>query len=70
MIKVIVNPKEMLELGVFGGKYMTDCRSEFPEDFRFAAIVFPAIYDAGHGNVRPFCNGHMTAELCEITNDC
>jgi hypothetical protein len=34
-------PAEMLRLGVFGGKYMTDCRKEFPASWFAKARLSP-----------------------------
>lgn len=40
-----LSPKKMLELGVFGGKYMTDCKKEFPADWFKKAKLSPEKYD-------------------------
>ncbi|MBD3260679.1 MAG: hypothetical protein GF334_03215 [Candidatus Altiarchaeales archaeon] len=36
-----LTPKRMLELGVFGGKYMTDCGDEYPESWFKSAKLSP-----------------------------
>ncbi|OQB06561.1 MAG: hypothetical protein BWY19_00148 [bacterium ADurb.Bin212] len=40
-----LSPAEMLELGVFGGKYLTDCLKEFPASWFHKAKLSPGHYD-------------------------
>src|SRR5690349_5129431 len=40
-----LTPKQMLRLGVFGGKYMTDTRDEFPNDWFREARLAPGKRD-------------------------
>jgi len=42
-----LTPKQMLELGVFGGKYMTDCRKEFPVSWFKKAKLNPEKHAPG-----------------------
>lgn len=41
-----LTPQQMLELGVFGGKYMTDCRAEFPAEWYRKAKLCHEFHDA------------------------
>jgi len=41
-----LTPKELLALGVFGGKYMTDCRKEFPASWFANAKLCHERHDA------------------------
>lgn len=40
-----LTPEQMLAMGVFGGKYMTDCRDEFPPEWFAGAKLNPARHD-------------------------
>lgn len=41
-----LTPRQMLELGVFGGRYMRDCRAEFPPEWFEHAKLSPQRSDA------------------------
>ena len=40
-----LTPRQMLALGIFGGKYMTDCRKEFPAAWFRKAKLCPDRHD-------------------------
>ena len=40
-----LSPPQMLEFGVFGGKYMTDCAAEFPNHWFINARLSPEFHD-------------------------
>jgi hypothetical protein len=40
-----LTPSQMLAMGVFGGKYMTDCSAEFPEEWFQRAKLSPEKHD-------------------------
>ncbi|HEX6316195.1 MAG TPA: hypothetical protein VFZ73_15095 [Gemmatimonadaceae bacterium] len=42
-----LTPAELLALGVFGGRYMTDCRDEFPVSWFRRARLSPGRHDPG-----------------------
>ncbi|MDD4409757.1 MAG: hypothetical protein PHW52_03860 [Candidatus Pacebacteria bacterium] len=43
--KPALTPKELLAMGIFGGKYMTDCADEFPKDWYSDAKLCPEKHD-------------------------
>jgi hypothetical protein len=40
-----LTPKQMLHLGVFGGRYMTDCAAEYPTDWFAGVGLCPERHD-------------------------
>lgn len=49
-----LSPKQMLKMGVFGGRYMRDCTSEFPKDWFVGARFHPANKPGHDKNINYF----------------
>ena len=47
LFKPELTPKQLLKMGVFGGKYMTDCHREFPDDWFTHAKLCHERHEAG-----------------------
>lgn len=49
-----LTPAEMLKLGVFGGRYMTDCKDEFPKRWFKGAKLYKGTSPDGDKNLNFF----------------
>lgn len=59
-----LTPKEMLTLGVFGGRYMRDCQHEFPKSWFTRARFYPQGL-AGHDPALNFFGVEASLSLAE-----
>lgn len=49
-----LTPPDMLNLGVFGGRYMTDCQEEFPKNWFVGAKLYKGLSPTGDKNLNFF----------------
>ena len=49
-----LTPADMLKLGVFGGRYMTDCKEEFPKSWFVGAKLYKGSSPSGDKNLNFF----------------
>ncbi len=59
-----LTPKQMLALGVFGGRYMRDCQKEFPKDWFTRAKFLPLGIDKPDKKLNYF-GAHASQSLAE-----